>query len=62
MPWEMSGLSAAPAIFGDAGRSADGVEAIFYQGLPWKGIPTRVEELLPGTHDVKSAGNGNDEQ
>ncbi len=42
MPWEMSGLSAAPAIFGDAGRSADGVEAIFYQGLPWKGIPTRV--------------------
>ena len=42
MHWNIKALSEAPAIYEDAGRSADGVNAIFYQGLPWKGKPTRI--------------------
>ncbi len=32
----------APRTFPAPGFQADGVEALFYQGMPWKGKPTRV--------------------
>jgi len=41
-PWNLEALSAAPKVFPDLERSADDVKAIFYEGLPWKGKPTRV--------------------
>lgn len=42
VPWDMKKLSAAPKFSEDPTRSKDGVKAIFYDGLPWKGMPTRV--------------------
>jgi len=41
-PWDIKALSAAPKTFNDSGHSTDDVKAIFYEGLPWKGKPTRV--------------------
>lgn len=41
-PWNMRALSAAPRVFDDPAHSTGDVKAIFYQGLPWKGRPTRV--------------------
>ena len=32
----------APRVWADPNRSVEGVEAVFYEGLPWKGKPTRV--------------------
>jgi len=52
--WDMETLSRVPRVWEDPNRSADGVEAIFYEGLPWKGKPTRVfayygvPEVKPG--------------
>ena len=40
--WDMDALSAVPRVWADPNRSVEGVEAIFYEGLPWKGAPTRV--------------------
>ena len=40
--WDMDALSVAPRIWADPNRSVEGVEAVFYEGLPWKGKPTRV--------------------
>lgn len=36
-PWNMETLSLAPRAEEDPDRSIQGVNAIFYQGLPWKG-------------------------
>ena len=36
-PWNMETLSLAPRAEEDPDRSVQGVNAIFYQGLPWKG-------------------------
>jgi dienelactone hydrolase len=41
-PWDLEGLFAAPKVYAAADRSADDVTAVFYEGLPWKGNPTRV--------------------
>ncbi len=40
--WNMAALSEAPRVWADPNRSVEGVQAIFYEGLPWKGQPTRV--------------------
>ena len=42
VPWDIKALSAAPRIFDASGHSDNDVKAIFYEGLPWKGKPTRV--------------------
>ena len=40
--WDMTQLSAPPKAFDDPNHGADDVKAIFFEGLPWKGKPTRV--------------------
>ena len=40
--WNMKRLSAPPKTFDDPTHGADGVKAVFFEGLPWKGKPTRV--------------------
>ena len=40
--WDMDALSVAPRVWSDPNRSVEGVKAIFYEGLPWQGKPTRV--------------------
>ncbi len=40
--WDMDALSAVPAVWADPNRSVEGAEAVFYEGLPWKGQATRV--------------------
>lgn len=42
MPWDIQALSVAPKTFDAPGHGANDVKAIFYEGLPWKGKPTRV--------------------
>ena len=42
MIWNIETLSMAPKTFEDPERSTYDVKAIFYEGLPWKGKPTRV--------------------
>lgn len=52
--WDMEALSTAPRVWPDPNRSGDGIQAVFYEGLPWKGNPTRVyayygvPEVQPG--------------
>ena len=41
-PWDLSALSAAPKTYPAEGFQEDGVTAIFYDGLPFQGKPTRV--------------------
>jgi dienelactone hydrolase len=40
--WNINLLSAEPRFEVDPERGVEGVEAIFYEGVPWKGEPTRV--------------------
>jgi dienelactone hydrolase len=42
MPWNLKELSRPPAFSEYAARSDGDVKAILYDGLPWKGKPTRV--------------------
>jgi hypothetical protein len=42
LPWDIKALSAAPRVFDAPQHSANDVKAIFYEGLPWRGKPTRV--------------------
>ncbi|MDO8302529.1 MAG: acetylxylan esterase [Sedimentisphaerales bacterium] len=42
IPWDMKSLSAPPKMFNDLEHSIKDVNAIFYEGLSWKGKPTRV--------------------
>jgi dienelactone hydrolase len=42
LPWDLKELSKAPKVFDDQEHTKDDIKAIFYQGLPWKGHPTRV--------------------
>src|SRR5437588_291486 len=41
-PWDMKALSIAPRMVDDPTRSTEDVKAIFYDGVPWKGRPSRV--------------------
>ncbi|MEI6970025.1 MAG: acetylxylan esterase [bacterium] len=40
--WPLASLHKPPAVFQAPGFQADGVPALFYEGVPWKGQPTRV--------------------
>lgn len=42
IPWDVKALSVAPRVYDDPQHSTSDVKAIFYEGLPWKGHPTRV--------------------
>lgn len=42
IPWDLSRLFEAPYFFEAPEHNADGVRAVFYDGLSWKGSPTRV--------------------
>jgi len=42
IPWDMKTLSVAPKMADASQYSSNDVKAIFYEGLPWKGKPTRV--------------------
>lgn len=41
-PWNMAFLSEVPRVDADLEHSMEGVEAVFFEGVPWKGKPTRV--------------------
>jgi dienelactone hydrolase len=41
-PWNLERLSNAPEAYPAEGFEAQDVRALFYEGLPWKGKPTRV--------------------
>lgn len=40
--WNIKQLSVAPKVYPADGFKAEGVRALFFEGLPWKGKPTRV--------------------
>lgn len=40
--WDLEALSKAPRSSAAEGFDAEGLKAIFYDGVPWKGNPTRV--------------------
>jgi dienelactone hydrolase len=40
-PWNFAALSRAPQVF-EAKTSEPGVRALFFEGVPWRGKPTRV--------------------
>jgi len=52
--WDLEALSRPPAVSPAEGFQAEGVRAIFYEGLPFRGKPTRVfawlglPEMKPG--------------
>ncbi|OQB38809.1 MAG: hypothetical protein BWY06_01881 [Candidatus Latescibacteria bacterium ADurb.Bin168] len=41
-PWDMKRLSATPAWDADPTRSKNGMKAVFYEGVPFRGKPTEV--------------------
>jgi cephalosporin-C deacetylase-like acetyl esterase len=42
IPWDMNRLSAAPAWEPDPTRGDKDMKAVFYEGVPWRGKPTKV--------------------
>ncbi len=46
IPWNMNDLVKPPQVFPAPGLEEEGVRAIFYEGLPWQGKPTRVFAYL----------------
>ena len=40
--WNMSALSTAPKVYPADDFKETGVRSLFFEGLPWKGKPTRV--------------------
>jgi dienelactone hydrolase len=40
--WNMDFLSEPPRVDADPEHSVEGVEAVFFEGVPWKGKPTRI--------------------
>lgn len=41
-PWDIQKLSQPPKVFDAPDQKADGVRGLFFEGLPYKGKPTRV--------------------
>ena len=41
-PWNLKQLSSPPQVYPAPAFQAPGVRALFFEGLPWKGNPTRV--------------------
>ena len=42
IPWDMAALTVAPRVFEAPLSGAEGIRALFYEGLSWKGRGTRV--------------------
>ncbi len=42
IPWNVKALSATPKFVEDPSHHADDVKAVFFEGVPWRGKPTRV--------------------
>ncbi|MDQ3815761.1 MAG: acetylxylan esterase, partial [Armatimonadota bacterium] len=42
LPWNIEALSTAPRTYPAPGFEAKGLKALFYEGLPYRGQPTRV--------------------
>ncbi len=42
VPWDLKALAPAPATYPAPGYETNGVRALFFDGLPWHGQPTRV--------------------
>lgn len=42
IPWDLAALSQAPHTYDAPGLEADGVRALFYDGVPYQGKPTRA--------------------
>jgi dienelactone hydrolase len=42
IPWDIKALLNAPKVYDDPEHSSADIKAIFYEGLSWKGKPTRV--------------------
>jgi dienelactone hydrolase len=42
VPWNLKALSNAPQVYPAPGFQEEGVRALFFEGLPWRGKPTRV--------------------
>ena len=42
VPWDLKRLSQTPKVYTATAPQANSMRAIFYDGLPWKGKPTRV--------------------
>lgn len=42
VPWDLRALSVAPKIYDAPQVGPEDVKAIFFEGEPWKGNPTRV--------------------
>jgi dienelactone hydrolase len=40
--WDMAALGATPRVWADVPTEVDGVRSLFYEGVPWRGRPTRV--------------------
>src|SRR5689334_13356583 len=40
--WDVEALAKAPAVTPAEGFEADGLRALFYEGVPYRGAPTRV--------------------
>ncbi|MFZ4780032.1 MAG: dipeptidyl aminopeptidase, partial [Terrimicrobiaceae bacterium] len=51
--WDEPALWRAPKISESAPSGIDGVKALFYEGLPWNGRPTRVFTYL-GLPEIRS--------
>lgn len=58
VPWDLQALSKAPATRPAEGFSAKGVQAIYFDGLPWKGKPTRVFAWVGMPDDANLARGG----
>lgn len=53
-PWDVKALEKAPRTYPAAGFSEPGVQAVFFEGLDWRGKPTRVFAW----YGVPPSGNG----
>ena len=42
VPWNLRALSKAPATYPAPGIETNGIRSLFFDGLPWRGKPTRV--------------------
>jgi dienelactone hydrolase len=57
--WNLDRLSQAPAVYPAPGLEVDGVRALFFEALPWRGKPTRTFAYLglpDGAKDEKVPG------
>jgi len=46
IPWDVAALSQVPASYPAPGLESEGVRPLYFDGLPWKGSPTRVFALV----------------